>query len=530
MAQYIIEMDSSVHADATAAQTAITDAGGTITKTYSFAMTYKVTAETSQYDAISGKKYGELVDAERVVTPAFNTNHLKMLCNHFGNSHVAYSPQSTGSGEHIYLLDTGVNTTHDEFAGSTVNNLYTGFGSDFADADGHGTVMASLIVGDNIGTAKDATLHNVRMMDANPYTGTVADVIDALEAINEHHNANTPSHTKTVVACWTASKNSLIDSKFKQLEDNNMVIVAAAGNDGLDVDNYSPAGLDSVLTVGAMNSQFNVGMNPNNGAATNLGEEVDIYAIGEDVSVVDTTSTSAYVTADGTSVAAAQIAGLVAQFTDLYPSSDAFKTKSHVVTSGMVEFRGTNVSFDPDLITSTGATESSLKESVGVSPQTSDVELSALPSGVIATVQPNTNTTIDLQINANASNVGILDFSPLPPWMTVELEGPDDDWAKNKSELIIDTTANMTGVTVPGIYHFSIRGTIGGVDSINEFSVGLYNTSVAELDASPEFYYDSEETSYDQVVNFNAAKGGGGGLFTVVVFNPGGGFLFNSGF
>ena len=89
-------------------------------------MTYKVTAETAQYDAISGKKYGELVDAERVVTPAFNTNHLKMLCNHFGNSHVAYSPQSTGSGEHIYLLDTGVNTTHDEFAGSTVNNLYTG--------------------------------------------------------------------------------------------------------------------------------------------------------------------------------------------------------------------------------------------------------------------------------------------------------------------------------------------------------------------------------------------------------------------
>ena len=113
--------------------------------------------------------------------------------------------------------------------------------------------------------------------------------------------------------------------------------------------------------------------------------------------------------------------------------------------------------------------------------------------------------------------------------MKVELEKTNDGTGTNDSRLVIDTTDNMTGVTVPGIYHFSIRGTIGGVDSINEFSVGLYNTDVAELDASPEFYYDSEETSYDQVVNFNAAKGGGGGSFTVVVFNPGGLFVFNFG-
>ena len=505
MAQYIIEMDSSVHADATAAQTAITDAGGTINKTYSFAMTYKVTAETAQYDAISGKKYGELVDAENVVTPAFNTNHLKMLCNLMSETSVSYNAQSSGNGEHIYLLDTGVNTTHDEFAGSTVNNLYTGFDTDFADADGHGTVMASLIVGDNIGTAKDATLHNVRMMNANPYTGTVADVIDALDAIQVHHNANTPGQTKTVVACWTASKNSLIDSKFKQLEDNNMVIVAAAGNNGLDVDNYSPAGLDSVLTVGEMNSAGHVGMNVNTGGATNLGEEVDIYALGVDVSVVDTTSTTAYTTGDGTSVAAAQIAGLVAQYTDLYPNSDAFQIKSHLITEGMVEFRGTSVTFASDLITSTGATEANLTESIGVSPQSGDVTLSDLPSGIVATVQPNTTTVVDLKFNSDATDLFVLDFSPLPPWVSI-----------TSGNLTIDTTDNISGVANPGVYHFSIGGDIGGVNTIQEFSVGLYTTSRDELDTAPEFYYDLDEESYDQVVNFNAAKGKGGGNFALV--------------
>lgn len=498
MAEYIIEMDSSVHADATAAQTAITDAGGTITKTYSFAMTYKVTAETAQYDAISGKKYGELVDAEKVVTPAFNTDHLTMMCNKIGFTDVVYNAQSSGSGEHVYLLDTGVNTAHDEFTGRTVNNLYTGFASDFADADGHGTAMASLIVGANIGTAKDATLHNVRMMNANPYTGTVADVIEALEAIQVHHNANTPSQTKTVVACWTASKNSLIDSKFKQLEDNNMVIVAAAGNQGADTDNYSPAGLDSVLTVGAMNNGGHVA--ELDGGKCNLGEENDIYALGNSVSVSSFTDNSAYTTASGTSVAAAQIGGLVAQYTDLYPTSDAFQIKSYVISEGMVEFRGTSVSFDTTLLSDTGITEAELKQSIGVSPQVSDATFTALPSGVISTIASGQSQTIDLQIKDGVTDIGIADFSPLPPFLTVTGTGTDRN-------LNIDTSANMTGVTVPGLYHFSMEGTIGGTYSIEEFTVGIYATSESELSGASEYYYDDTDASFDQVVNFNAAKG-----------------------
>jgi hypothetical protein len=497
MAEYIIEMDSSVHADATAAQTAITDAGGTITKTYSFAMTYKVTAETAQYDAISGKKYGELVDAEKVVTPAFNTDHLTMMCNKIGNTDVTYNAQSSGSGEHVYLLDTGVNTTHTEFTGRTVNNLYTGFASDFADADGHGTVMASLIVGANIGTAKDATLHNVRMMNTNPYTGTVADVIDALEAIQVHHNANTPSQTKTVVACWTASKNSLIDSKFKQLEDNNMVIVAAAGNQGADTDNYSPAGLDSVLTVGAMNSGGHVA--ELDGGKCNLGEENDIYALGDSVSVINFTDNSAYTTASGTSVSAAQIGGLVAQYTDLYPNSDAFQIKSYVISEGMVEFRGTSVSFDATLLTDTGITEAELKQSIGVSPQVTDQTFTNLPSGIITTLASGQTQTIDLQIKDGVTEIEVADFSPLPPFLTITGTGTDRN-------LNIDTSANMTGVTVPGLYHFSMSGNVSGTYSIEEFTVGIYATSESELSGASEFYYDDDDASYDQVVNFNAAK------------------------
>ena len=37
-----------------------------------------------------------------------------------------------------------------------------------------------------------------------------------------------------------------------------LVAIAAAGNAGADVDNYSPAGLNSILTVGASDSSDNV--------------------------------------------------------------------------------------------------------------------------------------------------------------------------------------------------------------------------------------------------------------------------------
>lgn len=508
MAEYIIEMDSSVHADATAAQTAITSAGGSITKTYSFSLTYKVECEPAEYDAINGKKYGELVSAEKVVTPAFNTNHLKMMCNKIGETTVTYNAQSSGNGEHVYLLDTGVNTVHDEFSGATVNNLYTNFSTDFNDSDGHGTVMASLIVGQNIGTAKDATLHNVRMMNSNPYTGTVGAVIDALDAVSVHHNANTPSQTKTVVCCWTTSKNSLIDSKIAQLENNNLVVVAAAGNDGADTDNYSPAGLDSVLTVGAMNINGHVA--EIDGGKCNLGEENDIYALGDSVSVINFTDNSAYTTASGTSVAAAQIGGLVAQYTDLYPNADSFQTKSYVIAEGMVEFKGTAVTFDSTLVTETGVDATKLKESIGVSPQVDDVTISPIPSGIVLTVQNGQSANANLMIYPDTVNVEMSDFSPLPPFATITDGSGNSNIDIRAGEVYInvDTSdaSNMANVTLPAIFHFSIKGNRSNVVVIEEYSVGVYNTSENELYSAPEYYYDSEEASYDQVVNFNAAK------------------------
>ena len=501
MATYIVGMDTSVHADDTAAKGAITTAGGTVEKTYSFALTYKIDCTAEQLAAINGVLTSEADNFEAVITPSFNTAHLKTLCNNIGSSSTNYNPSSTGAGEHLYLVDTGINTAHDEFSGATVNNLYTAFTTDFTDTAGHGTSMASLIVGQNIGSAKNATIHNVKAMNANPYTGTIGAMVDALEAVLVHHKANTPAQTKVVVCCWTTGKNAFLDQKFNELEDNNLIVVCSAGNNANDVDFYSPAGLDGVMTVGGHNAAGVVGYFAGGSTSgSNLGPEVDVFGMSDDVSLIDFSDNSAYVTSDGTLVATASIAGLVSQYIDLYPSADSRTIKSYVKAEGAVTGRGMALTFNSTLLTDTGQVATNLQKVIGVSPQVGDLALASVPSGLVMTVKNGESATANIEINASASNVSVMNFSPVPPFATFANTGV------SIGTIAVDTSANMGGVTVPGIYHFAVRGEVSGTVLVEEFSVGVYTTSADELDGANEYYYDSDNTEYDQVVNFNATK------------------------
>ena len=64
MANYIVEMDSGVHADASAASSAITGSGASITTTFSLSMTYLIDATADQLAAINGVKYSADADAD----------------------------------------------------------------------------------------------------------------------------------------------------------------------------------------------------------------------------------------------------------------------------------------------------------------------------------------------------------------------------------------------------------------------------------------------------------------------------------
>ena len=235
MANYIVEMDSGVHADATAAQSAITGAGASITTTFSLNLTYLISATAEQLAAISGVKYSEDADADSGLgLQSFSTHHFRYLDNRYydssniaGNITESYSfsswePKYSGDNKTVYLIDSGINAGHVEFANATITNLHSAYGSTYSDSTGHGTSMAGLIAGENIGLARDCTIKNVKLFDEASGNISVGNVITALDAVLSDHNGSNVADVKVLCAPWTTAQNNLIDSKIGEINNSNI--------------------------------------------------------------------------------------------------------------------------------------------------------------------------------------------------------------------------------------------------------------------------------------------------------------------
>jgi hypothetical protein len=315
MARYLITLDSGVHADNVAAQAAITASGAAVIKSYAFSLTFEIESTVEQLAAIGGVTESiEKNTPTTVSVQELNQNHLTNLAasSVIGEAPLGYTPQNAGAGGHVYLVDTGLYAEHEQFVGRTINNLYSNFGSDFSDNAGHGTAVASVIVGNTQGVSKDATLHVVKLFDTATGSITVGEIVDALDEVLAHHLGASPSQVKVVCLPWTTAQNNFLDNKITEMNATNLVVVAAAGNDGVDVNTVSPAGVEVVLTVGSYNQDYAVTSftnvpwtDPATPYSNNYGAALDIFALGVNVSCAANSATDAYGLFSGTSISAA---------------------------------------------------------------------------------------------------------------------------------------------------------------------------------------------------------------------------------
>jgi hypothetical protein len=235
-----------------------------------------------------------------------------------------YDSIVTKSTPEVYLIDTGVDWTHPEFANLTHEDFWKAAKfADYKDTIGHGTSLASAIGGENVGIARNIKLFSAKITDKATGFCTIKEIGECIDAILAKVEVE-PNVTRIVNASWATDKNTYLEAKFQALLDAGVTVVAASGNSGTDVELITPAGMAQVITVGAVDrydipAGFNNIAPTDSGLTTNYGQRLDIFAPGDGVALAKIGG--GYISTSGTSYAAAYVTGVAGEIAALFADS-----------------------------------------------------------------------------------------------------------------------------------------------------------------------------------------------------------------
>jgi len=229
----------------------------------------------------------------------------------WGIARVGGPVNATGETGTAWIIDTGIDLDHRDL-NVDVNrskNFVSGRGKKAnspEDGNGHGTHVAGTVAAidnsiDVVGVAAGATVVAVRVL-GNSGSGTISGVIAGVDYV-----AATGSDGDVANMSLTGYGDyESLNNAVKSAADIGIMFSLAAGNDGDNADNYSPARLNypGVYTVSAMNSSSCLASWSNYG-----NPPVDYAAPG--VSILSTKRGGGTTTMSGTSMAAPHVAGLL---------------------------------------------------------------------------------------------------------------------------------------------------------------------------------------------------------------------------
>ena len=255
----------------------------------------------------------------------------------------SYTWSPDGSGVHVYVLDTGIRATHNDFGGRA-NGVFTSINDGLGtyDCDGHGTHVAGTIGSATYGVAKQVQIHALRVLDCSG-SGPTSGVIAAVDWVTNNHVAPAVANMSL-----TGGISSALDGAVAASVAAGVTYAVAAGNQAIDACLRSPARSSSALTAGSTTSS------DNRSSFSNYGTCVDIFAPGSGITSTYNANDNATAVFSGTSMASPHVAGAAA----LYRSANPGHTPSQVMaaitsnaTTGVVGNRGSG---SPNLLLYTG--------------------------------------------------------------------------------------------------------------------------------------------------------------------------------
>jgi subtilisin family serine protease len=222
-----------------------------------------------------------------------------------------YAPPADGADVVVYVVDTGVRASHQDFGGRVEGGISTVDGdASVNDCHGHGTHVASSAAGLSYGVASQATIVPVRVLDCYG-SAYLSGVIAGLEWVATDAAArNLPAVVNMSLGGSVAPE---LDAATDFLVDRGIAVVVAAGNESDDACSVSPARTPRAITVGSSTADDGVS------GFSNTGSCVDLFAPGSKIPGAGITTNLAEETMSGTSMASPHVAGYVAVVRGMFP-------------------------------------------------------------------------------------------------------------------------------------------------------------------------------------------------------------------
>ena len=231
---------------------------------------------------------------------------------------------SGGTGVNVAVLDTGVLSTHPDLTNRVTackdftTPRYPVVDGKCEDKNGHGTHVAGTIAADGgsdglgiYGVAPEANIYAYKVCGNNGSCWS-DDIANAIKTA-ANNGANIIS-----MSLGSDSESSLIAEAITYAVQKDVLVVAAAGNDGPDVGSIDyPGANPSVIAVGALDVNWAIADWSSRGinltTTPNVVEEGDIEFSAPGVVIESTWKDGGYVMLSGTSMATPHVSGLAAK-------------------------------------------------------------------------------------------------------------------------------------------------------------------------------------------------------------------------
>ncbi len=338
---YIVTLDdSAADAGSKAGKALAKEYGAKIKRTYSAALNgYSV-----ELSAAQAKKFAADPDVESVVQnrifkasaiqpspPSWGLDRIDQKALPLDRSY-GY-PDTAGEGVTAYIIDTGVRITHSNFGGRASYG-YDAIDNDSTaqDGNGHGTHVAGTVAGSTYGVAKKAKIVGVRVLN-NAGEGTTEQVIAGIDWVTR--NAAKPAVANMSLG---GGVDPALDNAVRNSIASGVTYAVAAGNEGSNASNYSPARVAEAITVGSTTGT------DARSSFSNYGSVLDIFAPGSTIGSAWNTSDTATNTISGTSMATPHVVGAAALYLAANPTATPVEVSTALTTtatSGAVRTPGT---------------------------------------------------------------------------------------------------------------------------------------------------------------------------------------------